>query len=34
MQFKTQTDWRLRAVSAGSLSLRTNKIYINSDDLK
>lgn len=30
----SKTDWRMRAISATSLHLRTNHIYVNSDDLK
>ena len=30
----SKTDWRMRAISATSLYLRTNHIYVNSEDLK
>eukprot|EP01040_Poterioochromonas_malhamensis_P001445 gene1445-1533_t len=30
--FNTRTDWRIRAISACNLHLRTNHIYVNSDD--
>jgi pre-mRNA-processing factor 8 len=33
-KFMSKTDWRMRAISATSLHLRTNHIYVNSDDLK
>lgn len=32
--FQSRTDWRVRAVSASNLHLRTNHIYVNSDDIK
>jgi len=32
--FRSHTDWRVRAISATNLHLRTNHIYVNSDDLK
>jgi pre-mRNA-processing factor 8 len=33
-KFMSKTDWRMRAISATSLHLRTNHIYVNSDDIK
>ena len=33
-KFTSMTDWRMRAVSATNMHLRTNHIYVNSDDLK
>ena len=32
--FASKTDWRVRAVSATNLHLRTNHIYVSSDDIK
>eukprot|EP00921_Rhytidocystis_pertsovi_P010156 GHVQ01016254.1.p1 GENE.GHVQ01016254.1~~GHVQ01016254.1.p1 ORF type:complete len:1389 (-),score=164.53 GHVQ01016254.1:542-4489(-) len=32
--FFSKTDWRVRAISASALHLRTNHIYVNSDDIK
>ncbi len=32
-QFSTRTDWRIRAISATNLYLRTNHIYVNTDDI-
>ncbi|KFH17384.1 pre-mRNA processing splicing factor PRP8, partial [Toxoplasma gondii MAS] len=32
--FSSKTDWRIRAISAASLHLRTHHIYVNSDDIK
>ena len=32
--FTSKTDWRVRAISATSLYLRTNNIYVSSDDVK
>jgi len=32
--FQSKTDWRVRAISASNLHLRTNHIYVSSDDLK
>jgi pre-mRNA-processing factor 8 len=32
--YKSRTDWRVRAISASNLHLRTNHIYVNSDDVK
>lgn len=31
--FNTRTDWRIRAISATNLHLRTNHIYVSSDDV-
>lgn len=28
------TEWRVRAISATNLHLRTNHIYVSSDDIK
>lgn len=33
-QFISHSDWRVRAISATSLHLRTNHIFVNSDDIK
>ena len=33
-KFTSKTDWRMRAVSATNMHLRTNHIYVNSEDLK
>eukprot|EP01012_Entosiphon_sulcatum_P022057 TRINITY_DN2696_c0_g1_i1.p1 TRINITY_DN2696_c0_g1~~TRINITY_DN2696_c0_g1_i1.p1 ORF type:complete len:2331 (+),score=635.10 TRINITY_DN2696_c0_g1_i1:51-7043(+) len=32
--YTSRTDWRVRAISATNLYLRTNHIYVSSDDLK
>eukprot|EP01119_Soliformovum_irregulare_P013939 TRINITY_DN3762_c0_g1_i1.p1 TRINITY_DN3762_c0_g1~~TRINITY_DN3762_c0_g1_i1.p1 ORF type:complete len:2371 (+),score=727.16 TRINITY_DN3762_c0_g1_i1:597-7115(+) len=32
--FASKTDWRVRAISAANLHLRTNNIYVSSDDIK
>jgi len=32
--FQSKTDWRVRAISATNLHLRTNHIYVTSDDIK
>ncbi|KAL7751468.1 hypothetical protein RI367_002926 [Sorochytrium milnesiophthora] len=32
--FSSKTDWRIRAVSSTNLHLRTNHIYVNSDDIR
>eukprot|EP00045_Choanoeca_perplexa_P015123 m.183370 g.183370 ORF g.183370 m.183370 type:complete len:2331 (+) comp16894_c0_seq1:103-7095(+) len=32
--FSSKTDWRVRAISATNLPLRTNHIYVSSDDIK
>eukprot|EP01111_Echinosteliopsis_oligospora_P011820 TRINITY_DN3982_c0_g1_i2.p1 TRINITY_DN3982_c0_g1~~TRINITY_DN3982_c0_g1_i2.p1 ORF type:complete len:1423 (+),score=334.26 TRINITY_DN3982_c0_g1_i2:290-4270(+) len=32
--FSSKTDWRVRAISATNLHLRTNHIYVSSDDIK
>lgn len=32
--FASKTEWRIRAISATNLHLRTNHIYISSDDIK
>lgn len=32
--FESKTDWRVRAISATNLHLRTNNIYVSSDDVK
>jgi len=32
--FSSLTDWRVRAISATNLHLRTNHIYVNSDDIR
>lgn len=33
-KFMSKTDWRMRAISATNLHLRTNHIYIDSEDIK
>jgi pre-mRNA-processing factor 8 len=33
-KFSSKTEWRQRAISATNMHLRTNHIYVNSDDLK
>merc|ERR1711981_268986 len=32
--FSSKTDWRTRAISATNLYVRTNHIYVNSDEIK
>ena len=32
--FSSKTEWRIRAISSTNLHLRTNHIYVNSDDIK
>lgn len=32
--FSSKTDWRVRAISATNLHLRTHHIYVNSDDVR
>jgi len=32
--YASKTDWRVRAISATNLHLRTNHIYVSSDDIK
>jgi len=32
--FASKADWRIRAISATNLNLRTNHIYVSSDDIK
>lgn len=32
-KFMSKTDWRMRAVTASTLHLRTKQIYVNSDDI-
>merc|ERR1711981_639891 len=32
--FSSKTDWRVRAISATNLHVRTNHIYVSSDDIK
>ena len=32
--FSSKTEWRVRAITATNLHLRTNHIYIASDDIK
>jgi pre-mRNA-processing factor 8 len=32
--FSSKTDWRVRAISATNLHLRTNHIYVSSDDVR
>ncbi|MFM7857305.1 MAG: hypothetical protein ACKO96_36640, partial [Flammeovirgaceae bacterium] len=33
-KFWSKTDWRVRAVSASSLFLRTNHIFVNSEEIR
>lgn len=33
-QFKSHTDWRLRALSATNMLMRTNNVWTNSEDIK
>lgn len=33
-RLSTKTDWRVRAISASNLSLRTKHIYVSSDDIR
>ncbi len=30
--FASKTDWRVRAISAANLALRTNQVYVNNDE--
>lgn len=32
--FASRTEWRVRAISATNLHLRTQHIYVNADDVK
>lgn len=32
--FASKTDWRVRAISATNLHLRTNHIYVTSDEVR
>jgi pre-mRNA-processing factor 8 len=32
--FSSKTDWRVRAISATNLHLRTNHIYVSTDGLR
>ncbi|KAL5034098.1 pre-mRNA-splicing factor 8 [Batrachochytrium dendrobatidis] len=32
--FSSKTEWRIRAISSTNLHLRTNHIYVNSDDIR
>jgi len=32
--FSSKTEWRVRAISATNLHLRTNHIYVSSDDIR
>lgn len=32
--FSSKTEWRVKAISATNLYLRTNNIYVSSDDIK
>lgn len=32
-QYKSHSDWRLRAISATNLHLRANHIYVNYDEV-
>ena len=33
-QFKSHTDWKLRALSATNMLMRTNNVYVNSEEVK
>ena len=33
-QFKSHTDWRLRALSASNMLMRTSNVYANTEDIK
>ena len=32
--FASKTDWRVRAIAATNLHLRTKNVYVSSDDIK
>ena len=32
--FSSKTDWRVRAISATNLHMRTKHVYVNSEDIK
>merc|ERR1719509_630338 len=32
--FSSKTDWRIRAISATNLHMRTKQVYVSSDDIK
>lgn len=32
--FSSKTEWRIRAISATNLHLRTSHIYVNTEDIK
>ncbi len=33
-QFRSHTDWKLRAISASNLHLRTDHLLVNSDNIR
>lgn len=33
-QFKSHTDWRLRALSAANMQVRVNNVWVSNDDVK
>ena len=33
-KFETKSDWRIKAISASNLYLRTNHIYVNTENFK
>ena len=33
-KFVSKTDWRIKAISASNLYLRTNHIFVNSENIK
>eukprot|EP00392_Amoebophrya_sp_AT5.2_P007183 g7197.t1 len=33
-RFSSKTEWRVRAIAASTLHLRTNQLYVNSEDIK
>lgn len=33
-QFKSHTDWRLRALSAANMQIRVNNVWVSNDDVK
>ena len=33
-QFKSNSDWRLRALSATNMQMRVNNVWVSNDDIK
>ncbi len=33
-QFKSHSDWRLRALSATNMQMRVNNVWVSNDDIK